>query len=204
MPLSLSGGTTTTLGGNIQAGASGGSSSGTINNTQSGSTNTTQNQTGSETQNNVYLPWQQTLGGQTGAALGNYITSGGPPPGVTGANDALNNAYTHSYMQNVAPQMAAAQGPGTSAIGSGLALGLEQLNADVYGTNLNAYLNATGQAGPLSLTPTGETGQQSQSSTGHANSNTTNNTTQNQDWQQAMANLMAMATSVNSAGFSTT
>ncbi len=176
-----------------QVGTSGGNQTGSVNNTQGVQTTQTGSQSGTQNQNNVYQPWQQNLAQTAGTAAGNYITSGAPPPGVTGADQALSQAYTDQYNQYVAPQIAAAQGPGSAALGSQLALGLEQLNANVYGTNLSAYENAIAQGGTIGLTPEGVTGAQGTTTTGTANQKSTSNTQQQQDWQQAMADLLALS-----------
>jgi hypothetical protein len=181
-----------------QVGASGGNQTGTINNQQQ--VNATQSGTlaGQQNQNNVYLPWQQQLQGTVGTALNNYGTTGTPPPGVVGADQALNQAYTDSFNQFVAPQIAASGGPGSPALGSDLALGLEQLNANVYGTNLGAYETALGQGVTASLTPTGVAGAQGQTTTGTSAQNSTSNTQQQQDWQQALADLLSLTQSTSS------
>lgn len=176
-----------------QAGTSGGSQQGTIANTQGTTATQTGGVSGQQAQGNVYQPWQSQLQQTAGNAAGNYVTSGAPPPGVTGAPPQLVQAYTDSYNQNVAPVIAAGQGPGSSAIGSGLALGLEQLNAGVYGTNLSAYQNAIAQAGGLGFNSVGTTGTQGQTTTGATNQQSTSNTNQNQNWQQAMADLLSAA-----------
>jgi hypothetical protein len=184
-----------------QIGASGGNQTGSVNNTQNATTTQNQTQTGNETQSNVYLPWQGSLQQTAGTAAGNYVTSGAPPPGVTGAPPQLQQAYVNSYNRFVAPQIAAAQGPGSSALGSELALGLEQLNANVYGTNLSAYQNAINQAESIGFNSVGSQGQQNQAASGQSNLASTNNTRTQQDWQQAMADLLNLASTNN--GFST-
>ena len=180
-----------------QGGLSGGNQTGSVNNQQQATTTQQQAQTGQQAQSNVYQPWQTGLQQTAGTAAGNYVTSGGPPPGVTGADPALQHAYVDQYNQYVAPQIAAAQGPGSSALGSQLALGLEQLNANVYGTNLSAYENAIAQAGTLGFNAVGTTGTQGQQSTGTTGLRSTSNTQTQQDWQQAMADLLNVAQSYN-------
>ena len=186
-----------------QVGASGGNQTGTVNNQQQATSTQQQQQTGQQAQANTYLPWQSTLQQEAGNAAGNYVTTGAPPPGVTGADQALQSAYVDQYNQYVAPQIAAAQGPGSSALGSQLALGLEQLDANVYGTNLSAYENAIAQAGTLGFTPVGTTGTQSQAATGTTGLKSTSNTQTQQDWQQAMADLLALAGTTTSSSTST-
>ncbi len=194
-------GNTGTVSGQITG--SGGSQQGTTNNQQQSNATQTGTLAGSQNQNNVYQPWQQTLAQEAGTAAGDYVTSGAPPPGVTGADQTLTNAYVDSYNQNVAPQIAYAQGPGSPALGSNLALGLEQLNANVYGTNLAAYQSSINQAGTIGLTPEGVTGAQGQTTTGTEGQTSTSNTQQQQDWQQALADLSAIANanSTNTTGF---
>jgi hypothetical protein len=195
-PGTVSGGSTgAAQSGSVQGQLTGstGSQTGTINNQQQSNATQTGSLAGSQAQSNVYQPWQQTLAQEAGTAAGNYVTGGTPPPGVTGADQALEQAYTDQYNQVVAPQIAAAQGPGSSALGSQLALGLEQLNANVYGTNLSAYQNAINQAGTIGLTPEGVTGTQGQTTTGTQAQTSTSNTQQEQDWQQALADLSAIA-----------
>lgn len=185
--------TTTDPTGNLQVQAQGGTQSGNTNNQQTVNANQTGSTSGTTVNNNTYLPWQSGLQQTAGNAAANYVQSGGPPPGVTGAPPALVSAYMSQFNQNVAPQIAAAQGPGSGAIGSNLALGLEQLNAGVYGTNLSAYQNAIAQAGALGFNAVGNSGANSQSSAGASNQASSNNTQQSQNWQQALADLNAIA-----------
>lgn len=181
-------------GGTVQGQLTGsaGSQQGTTNNQQQSNATQTGTLAGQQAQSNVYQPWQQALAQEAGGAAGNYVTSGAPPPGVTGADQALEQAYAQQYDQTVAPEIANAQGPGSPALGSNLALGLEQLNANVYGTNLAAYQNAINQAGTIGLTPEGTTGTQGQTTTGTQAQTSTSNTQQQQDWQQALADLSAI------------
>jgi hypothetical protein len=199
--------TSTTSGSNnsttTQGGVSGGNQTGSVNNQQQSTSTQQQNQTGQETQSNVYQPWQSSLQQTAGNAAGNYVTSGGPPPGVTGADPALQHAYVDQYNQYVAPQIAAAQGPGSSALGSQLALGLEQLNANVYGTNLSAYQNAIGQAESIGFNAVGQAGNQGQTAAGTSALNSKSNTQTQQDWQQAMADLLNVAQTYNNGSTST-
>ncbi len=177
----------------LQTSASTGNQTGTVNNQQGVQAQQTGNTSGNQNQSNVYTPAQQGLQGQAIGAAGNYLSTGAPPPGVTGADQALVNAYTSQYNQQVAPQIAAAQGPGSAQIGSQLALGLEQLDAGVYGTNLSAYENAMAQAGTLGFTPTGTTANNAQGTTGTSSQTSTSDTQQQQDWQQALADLQAIS-----------
>lgn len=181
----------------VQAATSGGNQTGSINNQQQVSAVQTGSQSGSQDQDNVYHPWQTNLQQTAGDAAGNYVTSGAPPPGVTGAPQQLNQAYTDNYNEFVAPQIAASGGPGSPALASNLALGLEQLNANVYGTNLSAYQNAIQQAGTLGFTPIGVRGAQGQTTTGTSAQSSTSDTQSQQDWQQAMADLLTLANHTN-------
>jgi hypothetical protein len=169
-----------------QSGTASGSS--TSNTQQQGTANTQQQQA------NVYQPWQSGLQQQAGQAASNYLTTGAPPPGVTGAPAQLVQAYMDQFNQQVAPQLAAQYGAGSPAIGSQLALGLEQLNASVYGTNLNAYQNEIGQAGTLGFTPVGQTGTSAQQQ--QATSDTQGS------WQESMSNVQNMAAGALNYGIS--
>lgn len=174
---------------NTQIQTQGGSQSGSVDNNQAVNAQQTGTTTGNQNQANTYSGGQAALQQATIDAAGNYIQSGAPPPGVTGAPPQLVSAYMSQFNQNVAPQIAAAQGPGSAAIGSNLALGLEQLNANVYGTNLNAYQNAMAQAGSLAFNPIGQSATNAQNSVGQSGQTSTSNTDTSQNWQQALADL---------------
>jgi len=180
--------------GNVANSTSTQNQNGTEGTIQSGSSNATTtsnaNATGQQASQNVYQPWQTALQAQAGGAASNYLTTGQAPSGVTGAPPQLVSAFTDQFNQNVAPQLAAQYGAGSPAIASQLALGLEQLNANTYSTNLNAYQNTLSQAGNLGFNAVGQTGTSGQQQ------NSTSNT--NETWQQALADTYNMSSTATS------
>lgn len=166
---------------------------GTINTTSAGATNSTTiaNTTGQGqtqgTQNNTYQPWQSGLQQQVGQAAGNFLQTGNLP-GTFGTPQVVTDAYISNWKQNVAPMLAAQYGAGSPALGSSLALGLQQLQAQVYQNQSNNFSNALSSAGNTAFTATGNTSNSNQSQSENAKSNTTSAWWQNQDQTINMAN----------------
>jgi hypothetical protein len=123
---------------------------------------TTQNQTaqqantGTTAQNNTYGVGQTNLQGNLGSLYQSLL--GGNIPSSFTNPAAATTAYNSNFQQQVAPGMAATLGAGSPAINSQNALGLAQLQGNLYNTGVQNYSNALGQATNYGLTPTGGTG----------------------------------------------
>lgn len=125
---------------------------------QSGQNNSYGTATGNQA--NVYTQGQQNLQGQVGGAIGNTLAGGGIPGADTNFVPQQMQAYADYYNRYVAPGQAAQGGAGSPAMASGLALGLEQLQAGlgstIYQTNAGAYNNALNTGTQAAYTPTGQ------------------------------------------------
>jgi hypothetical protein len=136
----------------------------------------------------IYSPQQQAAQGTTGTAITNYLNTG-ILPGNFGNDAQQDAAYNSAYQQYVAPQLAAQYGAGSPAIGAQEAQGLQQLNANLYSTQLGAFNNATNQAMSYGFTPTGTT------NTGTESANQSG--TQASNWQgsnnQALSDLTSLS-----------
>jgi hypothetical protein len=126
---------------------------------------TTQNQTGQQVntgaqqQLNAYTPGQQGLQGNLGG-LYQSLLSGNIPNSFTNPA-AATNAYNTNFQTQVAPQMAAQFGAGSPAIASQQALGLAQLQGNLYNTGVQNYMGALGQGSNYALgMPIGGSGAQ--------------------------------------------
>lgn len=184
--------------GNIAAGTgpSLGVNAGTTN--ASGSSNQTGtavsggNYTG--TSNNIYTTGQEGLQSTVGNAA-NSVLGGADALSAESSNiiPQSDQAYTDSYNRMVAPQLAAQGGAGSPAIGSNLALGLEQLNAQlapqIYSTQAGVFSNTLGTAENAAYTPTGATNSGTQAST--------QDTTGSGNWQSSSNQLSALAQFLN-------
>lgn len=151
------------------------------------------NASGTSAQQNTYQPWQTGLQAQAGQAAGNFLQTGNLP-GTFGAPPQVTQAYIDNFNRSVAPQLAAQYGAGSPAIGSQLALGLEQLQAQVYQNQSANFSNALNTAGGLGFQAIGQTGQQQQAQTQNQQSNSNWQATEN-----TVANLQAAATNTQSA-----
>lgn len=151
------------------------------------------NATGTSAQQNTYQPWQTGLQAQAGQAAGNFLQTGNLP-GTFGAPPQVTQAYIDNFNRSVAPQLAAQYGAGSPAIGSQLALGLEQLQAQVYQNQSANFSNALNTAGGLAFQSVGQTGQQNQAQTENQKSNTNWQSTEN-----TVSNLRAAASNTSSA-----
>lgn len=160
------------------------------------------NQTGSAvntgaytgTSNNIYTTGQQNLQGQVGGAAGS-ILGGADALSAESSNIIPQNmqAYADYYNRYVAPQEAATGGAGSPAIASNLALGLEQLQAQlapqIYNTQAGVFSNALGTAENAAYTPTGATNSGTQSSA--------QQTAGSGNWQSSSDQLSALAQFLN-------
>jgi hypothetical protein len=132
-------------------------------------------------QANTYTGGQQNLQGALTGQLSNQIQQGPPPADFI---PQQMKAYTDYYNQYVAPVEAAQGGAGNPAIGGNLALGLEQLQANmalpVYQTQAGLFSNAEGTGAGVGFTPTGlnYTGNQSQNTSSNQSSNWQSNNNQ--------------------------
>jgi hypothetical protein len=110
---------------------------------------TTQNQTGqqssagSQQQLNAYTPGQQGLQGNLGGLYQSLL--GGNIPNSFTNPAAATNAYNTNFQTQVAPQMAAQYGAGSPAIASQQALGLAQMQGNLYNQGVQNYMGALGQ-----------------------------------------------------------
>jgi len=132
-----------------------GTYSGTTGQTTGGNTGTYQQ----------YTPGQQALQGNLGSLYQN-ILAGQIPSSFTNPQAAI-NAYNTNFQQSVAPQLAAQYGAGSPQIGSQNALGLAQLQGNLYNTGVQNYLGALGQGTNYALgMPVGQTGSYGQQALG--------------------------------------
>jgi hypothetical protein len=142
---------------------------------------------------NVYQPWQSGLQEQAGQAAGNFLQSGNLP-GSFAMPPQVAEAYASNFNRFVAPGIAAQGGAGSPAIASQMALGLEQLTADMYRTQSGNFGNALGQAQSLGFTPVGAT------QSGRSQEDT--NAQSAGSWQQVQDTVQSLAASAS--GLSTT
>jgi hypothetical protein len=106
---------------------------------------------------NTYSPGQQQLQGNLGNLWQSFL-SGNIPSSFTNPQAAI-NAYNTNFQTSVAPGMAAQYGAGSPAIGSANALGLAQLQGQLYNTGVNNFLGALGGGTNYALgMPTGQQG----------------------------------------------
>lgn len=166
---------------------------GTINTTSSGATNSTTvaNTTGSGSSQaaaaNTYSPQQQAAQNAALQAGTNYLQTGNLP-GTFGAPPQVTQAYVDNWKQNVAPQLAAQYGAGSPALGSSLALGLEQLQAQVYQNQSANFSGALGQVSNAAFNALGQTQNSQQQQQENGTTNTRSMFWQNQDQTINMAN----------------
>jgi len=134
------------------------------------SQNTAQQQAGTtgQQQQNTYTPGQTGLQGNLGN-LYQQLLQGQIPSSFTNPA-AATQAYQNNFNSQVAPGIAAQNGAGSPAIASQQALGLSQLQGQLYNQGVQNYTNALGQGAQYALSPTGvnsnqQTNQTSQQAT---------------------------------------
>lgn len=130
--------------------------------------------TGAQQQQNTYTPGQSDVQGSLGG-LYQQLLGGNIPSSFTNPA-AATNAYNSNFQTQVAPGLAAQYGAGSPQIGSQQALGLAQLQGNLYNSGVQNYMGALGQESNYALgMPTGAssttqgqgaTAQQGVSSTG--------------------------------------
>lgn len=181
-----------TAGGGPNLSVNTGTTSGSGSSSQTGSAATSGNYSG--TSQNIYTPGQQGLQNQVGGAAGTVL--GGASDLSAESSQIIPQsmqAYSDYYNRFVAPQAAASGGAGSPAIASNLALGLEQLQAQltpqIYSTQAGVFSNALGTAENAAYTPTGATNSGTQSST--------QDTTGSGNWQSSSNQLSALAQFLN-------
>jgi hypothetical protein len=96
----------------------------------------------SGTTSNAYTQGQQNLQGNLGNLWQSFL-SGNIPSSFTNPA-AATNAYQSNFQSQVAPGLAAQYGAGSPVIGSQNALGLAQLQGQLYNTGVNNFLGALG------------------------------------------------------------
>jgi hypothetical protein len=159
---------------------------------QTGTANTASQASGG--QSNVYTDAQQGLQGTLANSLTGQLNNGPPPADFI---PQQMKAYTDYYNQFVAPVAAAQGGAGNPGIPGNLALGLEQLQANmalpVYQTQAGLFSNAQGTAAGTAFSPTGLNY--------NSNQNQTTNTNQTGNWQtntnQAVGRFNALLGNLN-------
>jgi len=125
-----------------------------------------------------YVPYQQQQYNQSGVQGASGTTANTFTPGQTGVQNnlgglwssflqgnipssftnpaAATNAYQSNFQTQVAPGLAAQYGAGSPVIGSQNALGLAQLQGNLYNTGVNNFLGALGGGSNYALgMPTG-------------------------------------------------
>jgi hypothetical protein len=132
---------------------------------------TTQSQTGQQAnqgtsqQQNTFTPGQTALQGQLGG-LYSALLGGNIPSSFTNPA-AATTAYNSNFNTQVAPGLASQYGAGSPVIGSQNALGLAQLQGNLYNTGVQNYTNALTAGSNYGLgMPTGAQG----ATTGNAQS----------------------------------
>ena len=123
---------------------------------QSGSTTGNQANAGSSATANTYGAGQTALQNQLGGLYSSYL-NGQIPSSFTNPQPAI-NAYNTNFQTSVAPGLAAQYGAGSPVIGSQNALGLAQLQGNLYNTGVQNYTNALTAGSNYGLTPIGNTG----------------------------------------------
>ena len=122
------------------------------------STNSQQQQTGqqAQTQANTYNPAQQGLQSNLGGFY-NTLLQGNIPSSFTNPAAPM-QAYSANFDNMIMPGYAANFGPGSSAGNSAKALGMEQLQGQLYNTGVGNFMNALSGATNYSFNPIGGTG----------------------------------------------
>jgi hypothetical protein len=121
----------------------------------------------SGTTNNAYTAGQTGLQNNLGS-MWQSLLSGNIPSSFTNPA-AATNAYQSNFQTQVAPGLAAQYGAGSPVIGSQNALGLAQLQGNLYNSGVNNFLGAMGSGTNYALgmpTGTGSTQAQSGQSSG--------------------------------------
>jgi hypothetical protein len=126
-----------------------------MNQTYSG--NTGQVQGGNTNAQQTYTPGQTDTQGQLGGLWQSFM-QGNIPSSFTNPA-AATNAYNTNFQTQVAPGLAAQYGAGSPVIGSQNALGLAQLQGNLYNTGVNNYQGALSGGSNYALgMPTGNVG----------------------------------------------
>ena len=123
--------------------------------TQQAQAGTQANQSTS-TQQNTFTPGQQQVQGNLGNLWQSFL-QGNIPSSFTNPA-AATNAYNSNFNQNIAPGLASTYGAGSPQIASNNALGLAQLQGNLYNTGVNNFMSALTSGSNYGLTPTGATG----------------------------------------------
>lgn len=124
---------------------------------QSGTTAGQQANQGTSAQQNTFTPGQQQVQGDLGNLWQSFM-QGNIPSSFTNPA-AATNAYQSNFQSQVAPGLAAQYGAGSPVIGSQQALGLAQLQGNLYNTGVNNFLGAMGGGTNYALgMPTGGQG----------------------------------------------
>ena len=161
--------------------------------TQSQTTTGSQQTSGTGAAQNTYTPAQQQLQQEAANAATQFLQTGNLP-GTFADPPSVINAYMENFNQNIAPELAAQYGAGSPEIGSQMAIGLEQLQAQLYQTQSSNFNNALNTIGNQAYTPVGQT--QQQASTGTSTSNTTGRW---QDIGTTVADLQANSSGLQSS-----
>lgn len=109
-----------------------------------------------QTQANLYNPQQQGLQGNLGGFY-NQLLQGNIPQQFTNPQPAI-DAFSANFDNTVAPGIASQFGAGSNVIGSQKALGLQQLQGQLYNTGVGNFMNALGGAGNYAFNPIGGIG----------------------------------------------
>lgn len=121
-----------------------------------------------QTSQNVYSPGQTALQGNL-SGLYQQLLSGQIPSSFTNPQPAI-DAYKNNFNSQVAPGLAANYGAGSPAIASQQALGLSQLQGQLYNSGVQNYTNALGQGAQYALSPTGALNNQTSNTSSQQNS----------------------------------
>lgn len=118
---------------------------------------TGQAQTGTSQQQNTFTPGQTGVQNNLGGLWQSFL-QGNIPSSFTNPA-AATNAYQSNFNTQVAPGLAAQYGAGSPVIGSQNALGLAQLQGNLYNTGVQNYAGALGGGTNYALgMPTGGVG----------------------------------------------
>jgi len=119
---------------------------------------------------NQYNPAQQGLQGSLGGFY-NQLLQGSIPSAFTNPA-AATSAYNTNFQSAVAPGIAAQFGGGSNQMASQQALGLSNLQGQLYNTGVSNFLNALGGGSNYAFNPTGAVN--SGNTLGATNTQTTN------------------------------
>lgn len=129
-----------------------------------------QAQAGSQQQQNTFTPGQTGVQNNLGGLWQSFM-QGNIPSSFTNPA-AATNAYNTNFDTQVAPGLAAQYGAGSPVIGSQNALGLANLQGQLYNTGVGNFLGALGGGTNYALgMPTGASGSSNQQATQVGNQN---------------------------------